>query len=76
MNNRNKLKRDIYTFSFPVAMVTTYIARLKLKVTVKHCNENPHLCIPFLEIARPQSQFPYSCVYERFIYSQDRSKEK
>ncbi len=24
-------------------------------------------------IARPQSQFPYSCVCERFIYSHDRS---
>jgi hypothetical protein len=32
-----------------------------------------HLCIPFLRIARPQSQFPQSCVPERFIYSQDRS---
>ncbi len=31
------------------------------------------LCIPFLGIARPQSQFPYSCVCGRFIYSQDRS---
>ncbi len=32
-----------------------------------------HLCIPFLGIVGPQSQFPHSCVYERFIYSQDRS---
>jgi hypothetical protein len=32
-----------------------------------------HLCIPFLGIARPQSQFPHSCVGERFIYSQDWS---
>ncbi len=32
-----------------------------------------HLCIPFLGIVRPQSQFPHSCVCERFIYSQDRS---
>jgi hypothetical protein len=31
-----------------------------------------HLCIPFLGIAWPQSQFPHSCVCERFIYSQDR----
>jgi hypothetical protein len=29
------------------------------------------LSIPFLGIARPQSQFPHSCVCERFIYSQD-----
>ncbi len=26
-----------------------------------------HLCIPFLGIARPQPQFPHSCVCERFI---------
>jgi len=31
-----------------------------------------HLCIPKKEIARPQSQFPHSCVCERFIYSQDQ----
>ncbi len=31
------------------------------------------LYIPFLGIARPQPQFPHSCVYERFIYSQDQS---
>jgi hypothetical protein len=31
-----------------------------------------HLCIPFLGIARPQSQFPCSCVCEQFIYSQDQ----
>ncbi len=30
------------------------------------------LYIPFLGIARPQPQFPHSCVCERFIYSQDR----
>ncbi len=29
------------------------------------------LYIPFLGIARPQPQFPHSCVFERFIYSQD-----
>ncbi len=31
------------------------------------------LNIPFLGIARPQPQFPYSCVFQRFIYSQDQS---
>ncbi len=38
-----------------------------------HCNENPHLCIPRKGIARPQSQFPHSCVCEQWVYSQDRS---
>jgi hypothetical protein len=28
---------------------------------------------PRKRIARPQSQFPHSCVFERFIYSHDRS---
>jgi hypothetical protein len=32
-----------------------------------------HICIPLLEIARSQSQFPHSSDCERFIYSQDRS---
>jgi hypothetical protein len=36
-------------------------------------DRNPTLCILFLGIARPQSQFPHSCVYEGFKYSQDRS---
>ncbi len=31
------------------------------------------LYITFLGIARPQHQFPHSCVCERLIYSQDRS---
>ncbi len=31
------------------------------------------LCIPRTVIARSQSQLPYSCVCELFIYSQDRS---
>jgi hypothetical protein len=31
------------------------------------------LYIPFPGIARPQPQFPHSCVFERFIYSQDQS---
>ncbi len=32
------------------------------------------LYIPFLGIVRPQPQFPHSCVFERFIYSQDQSR--
>ncbi len=31
------------------------------------------LCIPRNETARPHSQFPHSCICDRFIYSQDRS---
>jgi hypothetical protein len=32
-----------------------------------------NLCIPFLGIAGPTSQFPHSRVCERFVYFQDRS---
>jgi hypothetical protein len=38
-----------------------------------HCNRKSHLCIPFMGIARPQSQFPHLCICEQYIYSQDRS---
>ncbi len=34
---------------------------------------NLRVCIPFLGIARPQSQFPHSCVCEQFIHSHDLS---
>jgi hypothetical protein len=30
-----------------------------------------HLCIPFLGMARLQSQFPHSCVCELFVYSHE-----
>jgi hypothetical protein len=43
------------------------------RVLVHTLQGKSHLCIPFLGIARPQSQFPHSCVCERFMYSQDRS---
>jgi hypothetical protein len=40
----------------------------------QHCrNENSIYVFLFWELARPQSQFPHSCVCEQFIYSQDRS---
>jgi hypothetical protein len=32
-----------------------------------------HLCVPRKGIARPQSQFSHLCVYDRFIYDQNRS---
>ncbi len=38
--------------------------KLHCTVELPHCKENT---------IRPHSQFPHSCVCERFIYSQDRS---
>ncbi len=49
---------------FPLFFFTVYRTALQRK---------KHLCILFLGIVRPHSQFPHSCVCERFIYSQDRS---
>ncbi len=48
--------------------------KLSMYTTTVHTLQGKfHLCIPFLGIAGPQSQFPHSCVCEPFIYSQDRS---
>jgi hypothetical protein len=49
-----------------------------MKVVVLHCKDNVlyrklEKNIPRKEIARPQSQFLQSYIWERFIYSQDRS---
>jgi hypothetical protein len=39
--------------------------------TTQTLQRKSHLCIPRKGIVRPQSQFPHSCVSERFIYSKD-----
>ncbi len=39
----------------------------------RHCKEDPIYGIPRNETARPRSQFPYSCICERFIYSRGRA---
>ncbi len=45
------------------------------KCLILNCTlqRNFELCIPRKGIARPQSQFPHSCVCERFLYSHYRS---
>ncbi len=55
-------------FLIHVSVSDFYIPRI-----VHTLQRKSHLCIPSLGIARPQPQFPHSCVCERFIYSQDRS---
>ncbi len=47
--------------------------KLNTEPTGTALQRESHFCIPFLGIARPQSQFPQEYVRERFIYSQDRS---
>jgi hypothetical protein len=53
--------------------VCTCSTPLHAQVRAMHCKENPIYIFLFGGIAQPQSQFPHSCVCERFIYSQDRS---
>ncbi len=49
--------------------------KLDIRASLQHYTgqRKSHSCIPRKGIVRPQSQFPQSCVCERFIYSQDRS---
>jgi hypothetical protein len=53
-------------------MISQYQTK-HLRPTYSTLQRKSHLCIPFLGIARPQSQFPHSCVCEQFVYSQDLS---
>ncbi len=39
----------------------------------RHNTENSKQIFPEKKIAQPQSQFPHSCVFERFIFSRNRS---
>ncbi len=56
-----------------VSVRNFYLQHLWYIVVTPTLQGKSHLCIPFLVILRPQSQFPHSCVCERFIYSQDLS---
>ena len=42
-------------------------------IVLNAMQQKSHLCIPFMGTVWPQSQFPHSCVCERFIYFLDRS---
>ncbi len=53
-------------FPISTALVPQYIVHSTLQ-------RKSHFCVPRKGIARPQSQFPHSCVCERFIYFHDRS---
>jgi hypothetical protein len=50
-----------------------YPLQISQPITPTALQRKSHLCIPFLGIARPQPQFPHSCVCERFILTQQRS---
>ncbi len=59
---------------FPSSLsAVPYVFGVIFPLLVPALQGKSHLCIPFLGIARPQSQFPQSCVSERSIYSQDWS---
>jgi hypothetical protein len=62
------------TVSFPVSVTPgdksvagVVDAGEKVSINDTALQRKSHLSIPFLGIARPQPQFPHSCVCERFI---------
>ncbi len=58
-------------YIFPEMKLCGLVPRFHIHVSA--LQRKFRLYIPFLGIARPQPQFPNSCVCERFIYFQDRS---
>jgi hypothetical protein len=60
----------IFHFTFQARQVYQILIQNLSSATLQ---QQFRLYIPVLGIARPQPQFPHSCVCERFIYSQDRS---
>ncbi len=66
-NGIERLKHLLYRVQQTQKSRLVYISSTATKIPFMY------FCIPFLGIARPQSQFPHSCVCGRFIYSQDRS---
>ncbi len=62
------------SFPDPMIAVLTFSCQCPHQYGLRtnlHTATKFQLCIPGKGIARPQSQFPHSCVCERFIYSQD-----
>jgi hypothetical protein len=70
LGNRKKIAK------FLMKTFTCHSAFLYASTVLYYCStlqRQFRLYIPFLGLARPQPQFPHSCVCERFIYSRDRS---
>jgi hypothetical protein len=65
-----KISKD---FNFNPIFVYVKIALILQYTYLCTLQRKSHLCIPFLGITWPKSQFPHSCVCERFIYSHYRS---
>jgi hypothetical protein len=57
----------------PLPEVSLFPQSAYFSLVILVLQRKSHLCIPIKGITRPQSQFPLSSFYERFIYSQDRS---
>jgi hypothetical protein len=75
---------DFKMFPCPFLVLTLYGSKSLHLATVKKlytsCSQKADtlqqkslLCIPRKGIARPHSQFPHSCVCDRFLYSQGRT---
>ncbi len=67
--NKNKRVSESFFDSVVIHKLRTVSRFYNWKFMGLHCNENPIYVFLFLGIARPQSQFPHSCVCERFMCS-------
>jgi hypothetical protein len=71
LRNISHASRFKHILNFFIFLIVTLI---KFKQVLTYAlQRNPILCVPRKKTARPQSQFPHSCLCELFIYSQDRS---
>ena len=70
--NQKHFRSDITFLRQNLMMHGTTVISIFWKVLdVHNCKFN--LCIPRNETGRPRFQFLHSCIFERFIYFQDRS---
>ncbi len=69
----DQIKREIAIRKRERVSITLLLDPEVIQLELGTAQRKSHLCIPGKEIARPQSQFPYSCFCDRFLYSHDRS---
>jgi hypothetical protein len=75
LRNRFLVSINVYKYGLRRYVRTQRHIKLKLSLRylVQHGNENPIYVFLEKDLRGLQSQFPHSCVCERFIYSQNRS---
>ncbi len=68
---KHKSKNYVLSITFVLSPPTLVAARTHSETQYRKFETNT----PRKGIVQPQSQFPHSCVCERFIYSHDRSRQ-